>query len=301
MKRKRMKIWILPFFNADNLKKCNRCNEWKDKDMSFNKHKREKDGYSYICKDCRSIERKEKYVSKKKYDQFYTTENIKKYIRRFGYIPLFDEYITSNTKYLLKCPYGHEFEMMFGNFKKGQRCPVCYEKVRGKCKLLSYDYIKSYIELNGYQLISKKYKNSNSKLKIQCDKGHVYRTKWNYFQQGHRCPVCAYNSKSSKAEKEIQEYVASIYSGTIVNNDRNTIINENTGCFLELDVYLPELKKAIEYNGVYWHCDIYQQEKDKIKLIQCKEKCIDLLIIQDNDWKINKSICLQTIKKFIGG
>ena len=122
---------------------------------------------------------------------------------------------------------------------------------------------------------------------------------WANYQQGQRCPVCAYNSTSSKAEQEIQKFISKIYTGIIINNDRNTIINENTGYYLELDVYLPEINKAIEYNGIYWHSKTKALKYDKIKQQQCKEKNIDLLVIDEENYINNKESFLKKIENFI--
>ena len=29
----------------------------------------------------------------------------------------------------------------------------------------------------------------------------------------------------------------------------------------EIDIYLPNLNLAFEFNGVYWHCDLYKNKK----------------------------------------
>ncbi len=59
------------------------------------------------------------------------------------------------------------------------------------------------------------------------------------------------------------------------------------------------MNKAIEYNGEYWHNKKYQIIKDKIKLKQCKEKGINLLIIKEQDWIDNKEKQIKKIKKFL--
>ena len=60
---------------------------------------------------------------------------------------------------------------------------------------LSYNYIKEQIEKEGYKLLSKSYKNAHTKIKIKCDKGHIYKVIWNSFQQGHRCKECSPSKK----------------------------------------------------------------------------------------------------------
>jgi uncharacterized paraquat-inducible protein A len=118
-------------------------------------------------------------------------------------------------------------------------------------KKFTYEQIKSYIESFNYKLQSKTYKNNNTKLEIKCPEDHIYKVTYGNFQKGSRCPECNNSKMYSKAEKEIQAYVAEIFPGIIINNDRNTILSPLTGYFLELDVYFPELMKAIEFNGVY--------------------------------------------------
>jgi len=147
-------------------------------------------------------------------------------------------------------------------------------------KKLTYNEIKEYIESYGYQLLSKTYKNAHTKLKMKCPEGHIYEVKYCRFKAGDRCPVCYHQSTSSESEREIQRFVEAIYNGEIIKNDRNTIINPSTNYYLELDVYLPEISKAIEFNGAYWHS---LPNNDKIKRDQCRINSIDLLIINEEN------------------
>jgi hypothetical protein len=103
----------------------------------------------------------------------------------------------------------------------------------------------------------------------------------------------------SKQEKEILCYVQTIHVGKTIPNDRTQIINPMTGHNLELDVYLPEISKAIEYNGSYWHSDDNTKYKDEQKVLQCKEKGIDLLVINEENWIVEKEACLKKINCFI--
>ena len=74
---------------------------------------------------------------------------------------------------------------------------------------------------------------------------------FNGFKYGYRCVKCAIEDGGSTPEKEILSYIKEHYNGVIIPNDRETIYNYWTKKWLELDIYLPELKKAIEYNGEY--------------------------------------------------
>jgi len=66
------------------------------------------------------------------------------------------------------------------------------------------------------------------------------------------------------------------------------------------DVWLPELNKAIEFNGRYWHNNDISRWYDEMKGRQCIKKGIDLLVIQEQDWYNDKPHCLNKINKLIG-
>lgn len=204
------------------------------------------------------------------------------------------------TKMKLECPKGHIFYIKWNSFKDGHRCPSCYnEYKRSKSLKLTYKEVKNYIESFGYKLLSKNYKNTRTKLKLECPESHTFLMTHHGFKKGKRCPICWYQSTSSKPEKEIQIFIDNIYDGKIINNDRNTIINPYTGYNLELDIYLPELNKAIEFNGSYWHSLEKTIENDKIKLKQCKENNINLFVLQEQLYLTDKEKCLNKIYKFI--
>jgi very-short-patch-repair endonuclease len=81
-------------------------------------------------------------------------------------------------------------------------------------------------------------------------------------------------------EKEVAAYIKSIYAGQVIVNTRK-IINGK-----ELDIYLPDLKFAIECDGAYWHGEL--QGKDKNYHLDKTEACdalgIRLIHIWDFEW-----------------
>jgi hypothetical protein len=107
-------------------------------------------------------------------------------------------------------------------------------------------------------------------------------------------------------EKEVLDYIASIYTGTVVENDRTALHGK------ELDIYLPDRNLAFEVDGTYWHADprFYEAldtigqtglyataiwERDFIKDRECAKRNIKLVRIKEYDWKHNKD----DIKKMI--
>lgn len=84
-------------------------------------------------------------------------------------------------------------------------------------------------------------------------------------------------SKSSKGQCELLSYIKSIYNSKIYINYRL----DN----YDLDIYLPELNLAFEYNGIYWHSTKFVDFNYHInKTNLCKEHNIKLVHIFENEW-----------------
>lgn len=94
------------------------------------------------------------------------------------------------------------------------------------------------------------------------------------------------NSFRSKGEKELFEYVKSLVGEDKVVNNKRALITTEKGNGLELDVYVPSMNVAFEYNGTYWHS--LEIVKDKYyhlnKTQKCAELGIRLIHIWDYEW-----------------
>jgi len=253
------------------------CPEGHEFAMSFNHFQQ-----GYRCPICAGVQK-------------HTIEYVKEFAERQGQSCLSKNYVNNHTKLQFRCPEGHIYEMTFSCFKQGQRCPICAINNRK----LTIEQVKGFVEGQGQTCISNEYVNSQTKLQFRCPEGHIYEMKFNDFQQGHLCPICASQQATSKAEKEVLAYVESIYKGTILPNNKEQITNPRTGYGLELDIYMPDLKFAIEYNGTYWHSEPYQKYKDEQKLIQCQQKGIYLLVILEEEWVRDKEECKNRINDFL--
>jgi len=120
-------------------------------------------------------------------------EDVKKNIQSCGYTLLSQEYQDANSKIEIKCNKGHKYQVTYGNFQQGHRCPQCYYERCGNNRRLNYNIVKQEIEKVGYKLLSKSYQAVRSKLEIECDNGHIYKVTYTNFQQGHRCPRCVHD------------------------------------------------------------------------------------------------------------
>ena len=88
-------------------------------------------------------------------------------------------------------------------------------------------------------------------------------------------------SSRSSGEMELYEFIISSVNIEVIHNDR-IILNP-----YELDIYIPKLNLAFEYDGEYFHKDT--KERDHWKNLRCKELGINLIRISDNDWNENKN------------
>jgi Helix-turn-helix domain of resolvase len=99
--------------------------------------------------------------------------------------------------------------------------------------------------------------------------------------------------QSSSGQKEVELYIRSVYPGTVFKDDRTALKKK------QLDIYIPDKKLGIEYDGLYWHSLLRQTKRNKH--VEKKQLCIDkgikLLAIYEDEWfNPNKQIL---IKKMI--
>jgi hypothetical protein len=107
------------------------------------------------------------------------------------------------------------------------------------------------------------------------------------------------NANESFAQRAIYEYIQQIYNGEIIYNDRSVLTNK------ELDIYLPELCLAFEYDGVYWHSfneieTIEQQNNHLNKTILCNNNGINLIHIFETEWLTKKEIVKSRLGSLLG-
>lgn len=100
----------------------------------------------------------------------------------------------------------------------------------------------------------------------------------------------------SLKEKSVSNWLKSL-NINVIENSRNIIYPK------ELDIYLPDYNIAIEFNGLYWHSELFKDKNYHLdKTLRCKENGIDLIHIFENEWEnkkdIIKSIILKKINKF---
>lgn len=216
---------------------------------------------------------------------------IKSLFEEEDYILLTKVYKGCKQKLKYICPKGHRGAIRWSNWRQGKRCLQCSGNVKK-----TIDLIKNVVAEEKYTILSTKYINAHSKLYVECPKGHRYYVTWNNWRNGRRCSSCT--SAVSKWESEVKKYVESL-NVVFLSNSQEVLVNEFTGKKMELDLWFPQLNRAIECNGIYWHSAEKAVKRDEIKSALCKKKNIDLLILKDLEWEKNKSMCKDKIEEFI--
>jgi hypothetical protein len=105
----------------------------------------------------------------------------------------------------------------------------------------------------------------------------------------YHCEEHKFAYVSSKPEKDISDFLAYLNINHL-RNQRNLINGE-------LDIYIPDKKIAIEFNGLYWHSDRFKNKNYHYnKWKACKDVGIFLLTVWEDDW-INKQDIIKSIIK----
>ena len=110
------------------------------------------------------------------------------------------------------------------------------------------------------------------------------------------CNNCMQQFSTSKHEDDIADCISTFYSGELVRNSRDTISP------YELDLYYPEKKIAVEFNGDYWHSeDFKSKDYHYNKFKKCFESDIILVNIFESSWNSKKEDILSYLKDLFNG
>jgi len=312
----------LPQFSNTTIKvKCDYCskeNELKMKNYS-------KYGYydgDYLCKSCKTkknnlekynvenvfqldeIKEKIKNTINEKYNVDYISQSeiikekiVKTNIENYGYKShLSSDIIKNKIKETLKDKYNVD------NISKVENIKI--KKKETSLLNNGYDIIskspnfKTDIKINNIKKLSKKYNLNfvdindfdfiiNCEL---CNENYTINKKAFYTRYNCKTIICTNCNKmnsfsNSGYEIELLNFIKDNYKKEIITNSRNIIKP------YEIDIFIPDLNFAIEFNGLYWHSDIRKDlNYHYLKFELCKEKNIKLVQIYSDDWIYKKEL-----------
>lgn len=133
----------------------------------------------------------------------------------------------------------------------------------------------------------------------QCAKcGHEWKTQPNYrCYQGYGCPRCFSTGGTSRSEVEMADYIASLVGeGDVVRGSKSVI----PGGY-QVDVYVPSRAIGFEFNGLYWHSDVYLDRKYHLNKTRAAEEVgVRLVHIWEDDWKYRGDVVRSMIRALLG-
>lgn len=189
-----------------------------------------------------------------------------------------DVTIGTDRKIWWICDKGHEWEAKVANRKNGCGCPIC----SGKKVLVGYNDLETvspeiaaewHPTKNGDVTPKNVVTNSNKKFWWQCAKGHEWQTSVAHRSRGHRCPQCFGESKTSFPEQAIYYYLRRV---TTAHNRYK--LDPRT----EIDIYLPEYRIGVEYDGIYYHSSTQAALREQRKQEKLFQEGIRLLRIKES-------------------
>lgn len=169
----------------------------------------------------------------------FTYEEVKNYVEMessSGCKLISTEYINIMTKMKFQCRCGNFFETNLNEFKHGkskkQQCNTCGNKAKLNWKRLTYNEVKLNIEKLDYQLLSNKYVNNSTKLKLLCKNKHVFHMSYNDLQGGHGCWICQDDicRKTKYTYEEVDSYLRKFDYTLVSNKYKNARSNLEIVC-----------------------------------------------------------------------
>lgn len=195
--------------------------------------------------------------------------------------------IGSRTRAHWICDKGHKWEAVISARTFRQTgCPYCSGRraIKGQTDLATThpEIAKEWHPTKNGNLKPTDIFAGNSRTQIwwQCEHGHEWKTTPNSRKGGARCPRCVDESRTSFPEQAIFFYLQQV----------TTAYNRyQISPSMEIDVYLPELKIGIEYDGFYYHTNQRTIQKEQQKDQYCLQSGITLIRIKEvKDSKIIK-------------
>jgi hypothetical protein len=142
----------------------------------------------------------------------------------------------------------------------------------------------------------------NNIITSKCKKDHIYlidrftlknRLKYNT----EICTICnpIGSHTSSGYENQLYDFISDNYKLNIITTKRFIIKP------YELDIYLPELNLAFEFNGLWWHNELNKGNKYHLtKTELCEQQGIQLIHIYEDDWLYKQNIIKSMILNKLG-
>jgi hypothetical protein len=210
----------------------------------------------------------------------------------------YPEFVTTRVvdKINIICPKHGEFNQQIREHLKGQGCPKCAIENRNKEKVLDKNiFIDRANEKhdNKYDYSLVEYSTIKDDIKIICPTHGEFQQRASVHIIGDGCIKCSNNS-ISKSEIKLQDFI-DLFNIKMDINNREILDGQ------ELDIYIPSHNVAIEFNGLYWHNELYKDKNYHLnKTVECEKKGIQLIHIFEDEWLYKQDIVKSRVKNILG-
>ncbi len=178
----------------------------------------------------------------------------------------------ATTQVWWQCQYGHEWKADVRRFHKGYGCPFCSTKKTSAEQSIAAnqpDYLKEWHPSKNTLDPFSISQGSKKKVWWICSKGHEWQSSVRNRSQGSCCPRCKLCG-TSKPELFLFDRLSEIFPSAI---------HRYKSSFGELDIFIPDLNIAIEYDGWRWHKT--KLDKDIAKFEAAKNNGITIINIRE--------------------
>ena len=182
----------------------------------------------------------------------------------------------SNKKAWWKCSKGHEWQTRISHRNNGISCPYCSGRFAIKdendLKTINPDLAREWNYVKNGNLKPEDFMpNSHKKVWWRCNKGHEWIATIGSRNMGNGCPFC-----QSEKNTSFPEFVILYY----LQKQGIEAIHSYKEKGYELDIYIPSIRIAIEYDGYFYHKN--KTKKDLEKNLKCKKDGIKLYRIRED-------------------
>lgn len=219
----------------------------------------------------------------------------------------FEVFPGDNRRFSWICKHGHITKETLKNKISNPSCPQCPVGIRREESLAyidpdlarQWDWDRNPDFADGHYGPEEFRPTSEFKADWICprNKSHRWNARIHHRSIGEGCPLCWAVAQSSAEEKELRAVIETAAKGRkVMANDRSTI---PAG---ELDIYVPEMRKAFEFNGVYWHLEKNTKGRsyhyDKWR--KCHDRGIFLYMVWEDDWREHKATVINLVRMALG-
>jgi very-short-patch-repair endonuclease len=204
------------------------------------------------------------------------------------------EYKNNKSKVCIICPEHGEYWQTPGNHLTGYGCKKCAQELLNKKNTKSIKYFEEKandVHNKKYDYSKSVYITAKEKICIICpEHGEYWMRPCNHTANKQGCPKCAHIG--SKMENNIKEYIESLGIKTISNY-------RELG--FEIDIYCPDYKIGIEFDGLHWHSEEFVEKNYHLnKTNKCQENGIRLIHIFEDEWSEKQEIVKSRIENIFG-